>query len=46
MVLLPPNAIMTLVAITAECLSITDMPIVVLFPADDILCRRLARNGR
>ena len=46
MALLPPNAIMTLVAIPAECLGITDMLVLVFFPADDILRRRPTRNGR
>lgn len=46
MALLPPNAIMTLAAIPAECLGITDMLVLVSFPADDIFCRRPARNSR
>src|SRR5438876_11693672 len=37
---------MTLAAIPAECLGITDMLVLVFVPADDSFCRRPARNSR
>src|SRR5438093_10827081 len=43
--LLPPNPIMTLMAIPAECLGITNTLVLVFFPADDVLCRRTTWNS-